>query len=151
MTYPKGTCKDFPAWQALDYVRQRDLLANHDYDYGRQRHQQQFLKAVFTKLFSAGTFTNPVRLGRVLDALGKAMTIDDGGIPPSDWVYAMRAVTPGTLVTVKTNGGQLNPQTINGISYEVLNDTSRQLISSLKRDTVDAFVREHPDWVSAAA
>src|SRR5262245_41768638 len=90
MKYPKGLCQVFPGWQALDYVRQRDLLANNDYDYGRQRHQQQFLKAVFKKLFSAGTLTNPLRLNRVFTALNKAMTIDDGGISPSDWVYAMR-------------------------------------------------------------
>ena len=32
-------------WQALDYVRQRETLPNSDYD--RQRHQQQFIKALF--------------------------------------------------------------------------------------------------------
>ncbi|MBO0870017.1 MAG: LCP family protein [Micromonosporaceae bacterium] len=151
VVYPKGLCKNFPAWQALDYVRQRDLLANHDLDYGRQRHQQQFLKAVFKKLFSLGTFTNPLRLNRVLGALGKAMTIDDGGISPSDWAYAMRAITPAALVTVKTNDGQLNPRIIGGISYELLSNDSRQLIGSLNHDTVGQFIQQHPTWVSAAA
>ncbi len=43
--YAKGNhC--FTPTEALDYVRQRDLLADHDSDYGRQRHQQQFLKAI---------------------------------------------------------------------------------------------------------
>ena len=44
-TYTKGNhC--FNPTEALDFVRQRDLLENNDYDYGRQRHQQQFLRAV---------------------------------------------------------------------------------------------------------
>ncbi|MBO0870351.1 MAG: LCP family protein [Micromonosporaceae bacterium] len=151
MKYPKGLCQNFPGWQALDYVRQRDLLANHDLDYGRQRHQQQFLKAVFRKLFSAGTLANPLRLDRVLAALGKAMTIDKGGIELTDWAYAMRNLTPDNVVTVKTNAGQLNPKTIGRISYEILDADSLQLLGALKHDTVDSFLNKHPDWISAGA
>jgi polyisoprenyl-teichoic acid--peptidoglycan teichoic acid transferase len=119
-------------------------------DYGRQRHQQQFLKAVFKKLFSAGTLANPIRLNRVLEALNKAMTIDKGGIEPTDWIYAMRGLTPDNLITVKTNGGQLNPKTIDGLSYELLSEDSLKLLGALKRDTVDNFLSQHQDWVSAS-
>jgi hypothetical protein len=43
-------------WQVLDYVRQRELLPNGDYD--RRRHQQQFLMAVLKQTASAGTLTD---------------------------------------------------------------------------------------------
>jgi polyisoprenyl-teichoic acid--peptidoglycan teichoic acid transferase len=144
-------CQHLAAWQALDYVRQRDLLANHDLDYGRQRHQQQFLKAIFKKIFSAGTLTNLGKLNGVLAAMRGAMTLDAGGIQPSDWAYAMRAVTPNNLVTIKTNAGRLNPKTIGGIDYELLSQDSLQLLRSVKDDTVDTFIAAHADWVSTSA
>ncbi len=147
VVYEPG-CRHLAAWQALDYVRQRDLLANHDLDYGRQRHQQQFIKAIFKKIFTAGTLTNIGKLNSVMNAMRGAMTIDAGNIQPSDWAYAMRNITPDSVVTVKTNGGQLNPKVINGIDYEALSDTSMQLLQAVKSDTVDAFLLQHPDWAS---
>jgi len=44
MVYNPGECRRFQGWEALDYVRQRKSLV--DGDYGRQRHQQQFIKAL---------------------------------------------------------------------------------------------------------
>jgi LCP family protein required for cell wall assembly len=139
---------DFPPYQALDYVRQRDLLANGDYDYGRQRHQQQFLKAMFKQIVSSGTLTSPTKLAKVLDAVGKAVTVDNGGVALEDWIYAMRGIDPGNLVTVKTNDGTFNSQKVNGEDVEILSDTSLELLRDVKSDTVDSFVAQHPDWVS---
>ncbi|HKT01351.1 MAG TPA: LCP family protein [Rugosimonospora sp.] len=147
VVYQKG-CQHLAAWQALDYVRQRDLLELHDLDYGRQRHQQQFIRAVFTKLLHTGTLTDVTKLGSILAATRRTMTIDSGGIPPADWLYAMRAITPGSLITVKTNAGRLNPKVIGGIDYELLSPLSMELLRAVNDDTVDAFVAAHPDWVS---
>ncbi len=141
---------DFPAYQALDYVRQRDLLANHDLDYGRQRHQQQFIKAVFKQIVSSGTLTSPSKLSKVLDAVGKAVTVDNGGVPLEDWIYAMRGVNPNDLITVKTNDGNLNPGKWNGQDVELLSDTSMDLLHAVKADSMDGFITQHPDWVSAS-
>jgi LCP family protein required for cell wall assembly len=138
----------FAPWEALDYVRQRDLLANGDYDYGRQRHQQQFLKAVFKEILSTGVLTSPGKLSKVLGVVGKAMTVDDGGVPLEDWIFAMRGVSPNDLLTIKTNDGQLNPQKVNGQDVEILNPTSLDLLHAVKSDTMDGFVGAHPDWVS---
>ncbi len=149
MVYQKG-CQHLEAWQALDYVRQRDLLANHDYDYGRQRHQQQFIKAIFRKVFSAGTLTNFGKLNQVLAATRDAMTMDTQGISPVDWVYAMRGISPGSVVTIKTNGGTFNPRKINGIDYEVLSDASMRLLRAVRDDTVDEFIAQYPGWVSTS-
>ncbi len=146
----KVGCYHFAPWEALDYVRQRDLLANQDADYGRQRHQQQFLKAIFKEMLSAGTLTNPAKLTGVLSTVGKAMTIDDGNIDPADWVYAMRNIGANDLTTIKTNNGKFVTQIVNGQSVQILDDTSLQLLQDVKNDTVDTFIATHPDWVSTS-
>ena len=140
-------CQHLAAYQALDYVRQRELLP--DGDYGRQRHQQQFLKAVFAEALSSGVLTNPGRLSAVLGAAGKAFTVDTGGIGIDDWIYAMRDIGPADVVTLKTNGGQFNSDTSSGVAYEILNETSLTLLRSVAGDTVDTFISAHPDWVAS--
>jgi LCP family protein required for cell wall assembly len=139
-------CQHLAAWQALDYVRQRELLP--DGDYGRQRHQQQFLRAVFTEALSSGVLTSPSRLSAVLNAAGQAFTVDAGGIGIDDWLYAMRDIRPANVVTLKTNGGQFNSRTSNGVAYEILNDTSIALLRAVAADTVGTFAAQHPDWVA---
>jgi LCP family protein required for cell wall assembly len=143
-------CQHLAPWQALDYVRQRDLLADGDGDYGRQRHQQQFLKAVFQGIRTSGALTNPAKLARILDVAGKAATIDSGGIPIADWIYAMRGVNPTAMVTIKTNAGTFNTVNIGGVSYEELTDTSMLLLHDVRDDTVSDFLAVHPDWSTAS-
>lgn len=142
-------CQHLSAWKALDYTRQRDLLANGDGDYGRQRHQQQFVKAIFKGILSKGTLTNPAKLTKVLDAVGNAMTIDRGGVPLEDWVYAMRGIGSNSITTIKTNNGQFVNVDVPGVgSCQSLNSDSLQLLADVKTDTVDSFLSTHTDWVS---
>jgi LCP family protein required for cell wall assembly len=147
--YPKGQHCFTPA-EALDFVRQRDLLANKDFDYGRQRHQQQFLRAVLKQVIDEG-LNSPTKLPGLLTAVGRTMTVDDGGIPLEDWAFAMRGINPDALVTIKTNNGAFNSRSVPGLgSAEVLNDTSLQLLRAVRTDTVGDFVQAHPTWVSAS-
>jgi LCP family protein required for cell wall assembly len=136
-------------WEALDYVRQRDVLANQDGDYGRARHQQQFIKAIFKGILSRNILTDPGKLGQVLDVVGKAMTIDSGRIPLEDWIFAMRNIGAGSIVTIKTNGGQFNSRPVAGLGdVEELNPTSHELLDHVRTDTIDGFIQTHTDWVS---
>lgn len=147
--YLKGNRCFTPA-DALDFVRQRDLLANRDYDYGRQRHQQQFIKAVLKEVEHDG-LNSPTKLPGLLSAVGKTMTVDDGGIPLEDWVFAMRGLNPDSLVTMKTNDGKFNSRSVPGIgSVEILSPTSMDLLAAVKNDTMPAFIHAHPTWVAAA-
>ncbi|MGI5243006.1 LCP family protein [Dactylosporangium sp. CA-139066] len=139
-------CQHLADWQALDYVRQRELLP--DGDYGRQRHQQQFLKAVLKQATGSGMLTNPVKLDRVLRAAGQAMTVDNGGISIPDWLFALRDIRSGAVTMLKTNGGTFNSELIDGKDTEILSDTSLKLFSAIRDDNVPAFVAAHPDWVS---
>jgi LCP family protein required for cell wall assembly len=142
--YKKGNhC--FTPVEALDYARQRDLLALHDSDYGRQRHQQQLLKAILNQAVKDG-LNSPTKLPGLLTAFGKAMTVDDGGISLTDWAFAMKGINPNDLITLKTNNGTFNPKTVPGIGdVEVLDATTMELLAAAKNDTMATFVISHPE------
>jgi LCP family protein required for cell wall assembly len=147
--YTKGNhC--FNPGQALDFVRQRDLLANNDYDYGRQRHQQQFIKAILNQAVKDG-LDSPTKLPGLISAIGKTMTVDDGGVSLDDWAFAMRGLKPDNLITIKTNEGKFNPKSVPGIGeVEVLNDTSMQLLRSIRTNQLASFLTAHPTWIAAS-
>src|SRR5205814_487419 len=113
-TYKTGTYHLAP-WEALDYVRQRDWLAKGDGDYGRTRHQQQFIKAVFKEILSGNVLGDPGKLKNVLGVVGRAMTIDKGNIALEDWIFAMRNITTNSVFTIKTNGGNFNSANVPGL------------------------------------
>jgi anionic cell wall polymer biosynthesis LytR-Cps2A-Psr (LCP) family protein len=147
--YAKGNHCLTPS-EALDFVRQRDLLANKDYDYGRQRHQQQFLKAVLKQVVHDG-LNSPTKLPSLISAVGKTMTVDDGGISLEDWAFAMRNVNPDNLVTIKTNDGKFNSRSVPGIGdVEILDSTSMKLLQAIKNNDVGSFIQANPTWVAAS-
>ncbi|MET7395018.1 LCP family protein [Dactylosporangium sp. NPDC005572] len=132
-------------WQALDYVRQRETLPNGDYD--RQRHQQQFIKAVFKRMLGTDMLTNPVRFNKVVEVVGKAMTIDSGGIDLADWAYAMRGVSGDDVVTIKTNEGTFNQSAGHGTA-EDLDQKTVNLLTAVRTDQVTGFLAAHPELVA---
>jgi LCP family protein required for cell wall assembly len=138
-------CQHMSGWQALDYVRQRELIP--DGDYGRERHQQQFLKALFQKATSTGVLANPLTLDRVLHNSAGAVTFDGNGYSPTDWLFNLRHLRPDDVTLVKTNGGQFHTQVIGGADYEILDSTSLELFQAVRDDTVGAFAVTHPSWV----
>jgi LCP family protein required for cell wall assembly len=146
--YAKGNHCFTPA-QALDFVRQRDLLANHDGDYGRQRHQQQFLKAVLQQAEHDG-LSSPTKLPSLISSIGRTMTVDTGGISITDWAFAMRGLNPSGLVTIKTNDGKFNSRSVPGVgSVQILDSTSLDLLHAARTDSVAQFVTAHPTWASS--
>ena len=145
--YAKGDhC--FTPVEALDFARQRDLLKNRDSDYGRQRHQQQLLKAILRQATRDGV-TSPTKLPRLLSAFGRAMTVDDGGISLEDWAFAMKGISPDDLITIKTNNGRFNSRSVPGIgSVEILSPTTMSLLKAARTDDLDTFLRANPGWIA---
>jgi LCP family protein required for cell wall assembly len=139
---------DFADWQALDYVRQRDLLANQDADYGRQRHQQQFLKALLNKTTSTGVITNPIKVNGVLKSVGKAVSFYNNNVDIADWIFTLKGIKPDNMTMIKTNGGAFNPVTIDNVAYETLSPDSLQLLKDMAADNMQAFVSSHQSWIS---
>jgi LCP family protein required for cell wall assembly len=144
--YAKGNhC--FTPVEALDFARQRDLLKNKDSDYGRQRHQQQLLKAILRQAVHDG-LNSPAKLPRLVSAIAKTMTVDDGGISLEDWAFAMRTIDPDDLITIKTNDGKFNSRSVAGVgSVEILSKTTMSLLKSAKSDDLESFVQANPGWV----
>jgi LCP family protein required for cell wall assembly len=148
-TYPQG-CYPMQPWEALDFVRQRKYLANGDGDYGRQRHQQQFLITVFKQLYSKKTLTDVTKISGIIDAAGQLLTTDLGTHSPLDWVFTLQNIKSDSLTMIKTNGGQYASVNIDGTSYEQVVPDTRVLLSAVKNDTVDQFLVAHPTWGSSA-
>ena len=95
-TFPAGV-NHLDGAHARWYLGQRHGLPGGDFD--RVRRQQQYLKAMFGKLFSAHTFTDPARLDRAMLAVTSAVSVDDG-LSNGDLVslaYSMRNVSPGDV------------------------------------------------------
>ncbi|HEX2772695.1 MAG TPA: LCP family protein [Micromonosporaceae bacterium] len=133
-------CREMKGWEALDFARQRYGLKNGDYD--RQRHQQQLIKAMANKAMDGGVLANPLKLRALMNAAGKAFTLDTGGAPIADFVFTMRGVTANDLVLLRTNGGTYSR---NENGREALKPISQEMFAAVKNDTLGEFVINHPE------
>jgi polyisoprenyl-teichoic acid--peptidoglycan teichoic acid transferase len=150
VVYRKGW-QHLSPYDALDFVRCRDGLVGTDY--ARQRHQQQFIRAVLQQAYQKG-LSDPFKLSGFIKAIGSAFTFDGGGIPMNDWIFTLKGVGPDALTTIKTNGGQYVRYTGGDIpgSAQGLNSTSLALLQAVRSDKttaddhVGAFISAHPSW-----
>jgi len=134
-------CQHLRAWQALDYVRQREDLPNGDYD--RQRHQQQFLKALLTEAGQQGLTTNPVKLDQLIRAVGSSLTVDTNGVPLASLMYSLRNIGAGDLsgVRLPSFAGQQD-----GTSYVFPKPEAATLYQAIAHDTVEQWLAANPAW-----
>jgi len=141
--YKKGTYH-LQGWEALDYVRQRYGLPKSDYD--RQRHQQQFIKAMAAQALSKNVVTNPIKLDRVLHAAGDALIFDGNGHSVVDWGLALKNVRSENMTLVKLPGGGL----FEGGAYrgEQLAATADEFFASVQSDSIATFLLNHPDFIN---
>jgi LCP family protein required for cell wall assembly len=136
-------CQYLTAKEALDYLRQRETLPHGDFD--RQRHQQQFLQAIFSEMFASGTTRNPLKLDQIVRAVGSSMTVDLNGVPLDQLVYTLRNVQPSSLVGVRVPS---YTQTIGGVSYVLQTPGADGLFDAVTADTLDRWVLADPQWVN---
>lgn len=130
--------------KALGYVRERYKLPEGDFD--RVRRQQNFLRAVMSKMISKGTMTNPVKLTKTVKAVTKNMAVD------ADWstsdirslAWTMRNVRTSdvTFLTIPIQGTKNDPEvgSIDVIDKEGCAD----LFDALGNDDVDEFLKSYP-------
>ena len=141
-SYKKGTAH-LKGWQALDYVRQRYGLPRSDYD--RQRHQQQFIKAMASQALSKNVVTNPVKLDKVLKAAGDALIFDGNGHTVVDWGLALKSLRADDMTLVKLPGESI----ISNGDYigEALAPSSQEFFASVRNDSIQSFLVENPDFL----
>ncbi|MEV5690753.1 LCP family protein [Micromonospora globbae] len=142
--YTKGT-HHLSGWQALDYVRQRyPKNGVPDADYGRQRHQQQFIKAMVGQAFSADVVTNPIKLDRVLRAAGQSLIFNGRGNSVLDFALALKDIRPNTIQMVKLPGGPVyEGKTYKGERFKPEVD---DFFTALRNEQLDPFLLEHPEF-----
>jgi polyisoprenyl-teichoic acid--peptidoglycan teichoic acid transferase len=145
--YHKGPNQHLSAYEALDYVRIRDYLPNGDYD--RQRHQQQFIKAVMEEAIQKG-LSNPLKAGTFLDSISKAFLLDPGSHAMSDWIFTLKGISPSSIATIQTNDGKFNSERVNGTDYEALSPTSLELLKDVRTDNLAAFIDQNPTWLTSS-
>jgi LCP family protein required for cell wall assembly len=136
-------CQHLAPWQALDYVRQRETLPEGDFD--RQRHQQQFLKALFEQATSRGVAANPIKLDRILRTVGSALTVDTNGVSLEQLVYSLRSLSAANLVGVRLPS---YPAMRGGISYVLPEAAATGLYRAIAGDAMAEWVRGSPSWVN---
>ncbi|MET8233478.1 LCP family protein [Micromonospora sp. NPDC005298] len=142
--YPKGT-HHLKGWQALDYVRQRyPKNGVPDADYGRQRHQQQFVKAMVGQAFSADVVANPIKLDKVLRAAGQSLIFNGRGNSVVDFGIALKDIRPNTIQMIKLPGGGV----FDGKKYlgEQFQDGVPDFFTALHNEQLDPFLLEHPEF-----
>jgi hypothetical protein len=113
----------------------------------RQRHQQQLLMAIFKKLFSSGTLTDPTKIAHLQSAAGGLLTLDLGQVDLLDWIFTLKGITPKDLVMIKTNGGKITPG--KQPNNEAFSPDSIQMLKAIHDDTLDTFLLAHSTWVTA--
>ncbi|MGQ5260629.1 LCP family protein [Micromonospora sp. ZYX-F-536] len=140
--FPTG-CQQMNGAQALDYVRQRYNLPGGDYD--RQHHQQQLLRAMLDSAGRADLRSDPVKLDRVLRAVGSSLTVDTNGVPLEDLLLALRALPPDGMRGVQVPS---SPQTIDEVSYVVLDNGGNGLFEAVRGTRMPAWAQGNPQWVT---
>jgi LCP family protein required for cell wall assembly len=131
-------------WQALDYVRQRYGLPKSDYD--RQRHQQQFIKAMAQQALSKDVISNPAKLDKVLKAAGDALTFDGNGHSVVDWGFALKGIRSQNMTLIKLPGQSM---IVNGkYQGEALEDSAEEFFTAVKEDRLPDFIFKHPEYIN---
>ncbi|HKT03757.1 MAG TPA: LCP family protein, partial [Rugosimonospora sp.] len=82
-------CHHFAGWQAVDYVRQRMLIAGTpDGNAARDSHARDLIAALVRQLTG-----DPVRLAAVLQVASQVLTLDTGGLSLIGWVRLLHGIT----------------------------------------------------------
>ncbi|MFC0530884.1 LCP family protein [Phytohabitans kaempferiae] len=140
--YKKGT-HHLKGWEALDIVRQRKTVGG---DYVRQRHQQQFIKAMVNQAFSRDVVTNPVKLDNVLRAAGQSLVFNGRGHSVLDYAVALRDIRSNSITMIKLPGRGVGT----GSNYrgEELLPPAADFFAAVRNGTVDSFVVSHPEFIN---
>lgn len=140
--YEKGWAH-LSGWEALDYSRQRYIEGG---DYARQRHQQQFLRAMVDKAMSLDVITNPLKLDAVIRAAGDAVIFNGRGHSVVDFAFALKRLRSSSLVTVKLPGHSI---IVNGdYRGERLEPIADEFLTALRTGQVDVFMAGHPELIN---
>lgn len=126
---------------ALAFVRER--YAFPDGDYQRVKNQQSFIKAVMSKMLTAGTLSNPVTINEVVTKFSPFISVDkslDAGAVASLGIQLKDVRTTNVNMFTLPNLGTGTSR--DGQSIVVPDYAEIQRVSeALKADTMDAYIQ----------
>jgi LCP family protein required for cell wall assembly len=132
---------------ALKYVRTRYDLPDGSGDFGRIARQQNFLRATMKQLLSDSVRHNPIKFLRVVDAVTRYLTIDNGWSTSElrDLALSMRGISAKDVkfLTLKTTPGWAPSNPPQSIQLVNLHKT-RMLFRAFVDGHLARFVKHHP-------
>jgi anionic cell wall polymer biosynthesis LytR-Cps2A-Psr (LCP) family protein len=145
----KTGCREMQGWEALDYARQR-YLPDGSGDYGRQRHQQQLIKAMAKKAGSAGVLTDFGKVNGLIKAVGKSMLLSlPKGMGVTDFLFTMKDLATADLVLLKSNSGTYRSVVVNGqYQGEGLDQDTKDMFRAAKADKLGNYILLNPSIVN---
>ncbi|GAA1358689.1 LCP family protein [Arthrobacter koreensis] len=126
---------------ALKFVRERYAFA--DGDYQRVRNQQAFMRGLLTKLISAETLANPVRLSAATGAISPYLSVDEGldAMRVGELAIELRGVRAGDIEVFTLPNAGIGTST-DGQSIVLPDEAAVSGLSeALKSDTVGQYAR----------
>lgn len=125
---------------ALKFVRERKAFS--DGDYQRVQNQQLFVKGIMSELLSTSTFTNPVKLSRVVNEMSPYLSVDEefGSMTLGSLALGMWQLRPDDVVffTLPNLGVGTSPD---GQSIVVKDEEAlRRIAEALDQGTLDGYV-----------
>ncbi|MBA3489714.1 MAG: LCP family protein [Longispora sp.] len=134
-------CQYFNEHAALDYVRQRDFP---DGDITRERHQQQFLKAILQQARDVGVLSDPMKFDRILRVASESLTLSSPHSLPA-LVLGLRSIRPDDLTLVKL---PVTSDWIDGVSYVVPVEGTEAVYNALRTDNLEPFIANNPSLIN---
>lgn len=84
---------------ALKFVRSRHALGAEGSDFARSKRQQKVLEAVKAKVFSAGTFLNPIKLSQLYDTFKGSIDTDISQDEYDDFIKLAQQMRQGKITS----------------------------------------------------
>ena len=138
VVWPAGT-HHLDGARALDFVRQRRNLPGGDL--GRIKRQQAFLKALAGQVMESGTLANPLKLNAFLEALTKAVSMDESLTISRLRALALqfRSVGAGDVVFVTAPVAGTGREGRQSVVY-MDRARGRRLYRALRADAVEGYL-----------
>jgi LCP family protein required for cell wall assembly len=95
---PKGL-QHMDGTTALKFVRSRHALGAEGSDFARSKRQQKVIEAVKAKVFSAGTFLNPIKLTQLYDTFKDSIDTDISQEEYDDFIKLAQKMKSGKITS----------------------------------------------------
>ncbi|MEV4627410.1 LCP family protein [Micromonospora sp. NPDC049523] len=141
--FPAG-CQQFDGAAAIDLLRQRYGLPVGAHD--RDRNAQRFATALASKMTSTEVLTNPVRLSKILQAVGDGLVTDTGKSSLAGLLPTLVQVAGAKPVGIGWDFDNAPTDSSGRLALD--RAAADDLFAALRGDTLTAWVGAHPDRVT---